>query len=194
MIVATDMVQRLRRHALRAWLLTALLIAASVAAAAPATPPTPPTQGDVKAAMLVNILRFMADRTASDPGQPLVITTRGAGPLVPALRESTRGVLVGGRPLLLLPPRNAADAFAAHVVVFTGERPRVDAAYLARLHARGVLTVGETAEFAATGGVLAFVVDQRRVRIHVNLDAARRAGIELPAQVLRLCTIHRDAP
>ena len=51
----------------------------------------------------------------------------------------------------------------------------------------GVLTVGEEGDsFLRNGGVIAFVIENRRVRFEVNQTAAENAGLKLSSRLLRV--------
>jgi hypothetical protein len=49
-----------------------------------------------------------------------------------------------------------------------------------------VLTIGETKDFAAKGGIIGFVVEKNKVRFEVNLTAAKRANLKISSKLLRL--------
>lgn len=55
-----------------------------------------------------------------------------------------------------------------------------------------VLTVGESVGFAASGGMIGFVVRDERVRFEINPDAAQRAGLRISAQLMRLAIVVGD--
>jgi hypothetical protein len=48
----------------------------------------------------------------------------------------------------------------------------------------GVLSVGEGETFLRDGGMIAFVVENRRVRFEINRTAADNAGIKLSSRLL----------
>jgi hypothetical protein len=49
-----------------------------------------------------------------------------------------------------------------------------------------VLTVGDAPDFLERGGMIQFVLVANRVRFEVNLDAAREAGLQLSAELLKV--------
>jgi hypothetical protein len=49
---------------------------------------------------------------------------------------------------------------------------------------RGVLTVGEGGGFLRDGGIIAFVIENRRVRFDINQTAAERAALKLSSKFL----------
>ena len=50
----------------------------------------------------------------------------------------------------------------------------------------GVLTVGEGDRFAREGGMIALVVDNRRVRFDINPAAAQNGGLKLSSRLLNV--------
>jgi hypothetical protein len=74
--------------------------------------------------------------------------------------------------------------------------PASQAGRLARvldgLKGRPVLTVGDAAGFAERGAVINFYLEQNKVRFEINIDAARRTGLPISSQLLRLARITHD--
>ena len=52
-----------------------------------------------------------------------------------------------------------------------------------------VLTVSDIDGFAARGGILNFVLRERKVRFAINLEAADRAGVKMSSRLLKLAEI-----
>ena len=48
----------------------------------------------------------------------------------------------------------------------------------------GILTAGEGDRFLRAGGMIAFVLDNHRVRFDINQTAAENAGLRLSAKLL----------
>jgi len=55
-----------------------------------------------------------------------------------------------------------------------------------------VLTAGDYPEFCSDGGMVGFVLDEGRIRIHVNLDAVHEDSLKLSAEFLQHATIVGD--
>jgi hypothetical protein len=51
---------------------------------------------------------------------------------------------------------------------------------------QGILTVGESEEFAREGGVIGFVIQEETVRFVVNAEARDRAGLRISSRMLSL--------
>jgi hypothetical protein len=60
---------------------------------------------------------------------------------------------------------------------------------LPRLHAERMLTVSDIPEFAVRGGILGLKIVDNRIRFEANPLAAKRAGLRLSAQLLRLADV-----
>jgi hypothetical protein len=50
----------------------------------------------------------------------------------------------------------------------------------------GVLTVGETPDFIAAGGIVGFATEQGKLYFDVNLDAAKEARLKISSILLSL--------
>jgi hypothetical protein len=59
---------------------------------------------------------------------------------------------------------------------------------LSQLADKPVLTVGDSAGFAAHGGVIGLSMQANHVRFEINMVAARRANLKLSSQLLKVAT------
>jgi hypothetical protein len=50
----------------------------------------------------------------------------------------------------------------------------------------GVLTVGESDDFLDKGGVIRLLIEDKKVRFEVNMDAAQQAHLTISSQLLKL--------
>jgi hypothetical protein len=64
----------------------------------------------------------------------------------------------------------------------------------AKLRGQYVLVIGENDDFASSGGVIQFTLDQDRIRFLINTDAADRSGLKFSSKLLALAKIVRDSP
>ena len=142
----------------------------------------------VKAAFLYNFTKFVewpAVRT-TEPGRPITIGVLGRNPFGDELANITRGRTVNGRSFAVSAVHTTEEAAAVDLLfVCAGEEARMKAMQES-LHDAGVLTVGESPQFLAAGGVINFVIVGDKVRFAVNLAASERAGLKLSAQLLKL--------
>ena len=145
----------------------------------------------VKAAFLYNFARFV-DWPATafrNPRDPFTICVLGADPFDGALDETVGGKQVGDRAFRILRISEAAQANACQILFISSSERRRTAAIIAALPAAGVLTVGETDGFPASGGMINFTINDGHVRFQVNRRAAERADLQISSRLLSLAQI-----
>jgi hypothetical protein len=146
--------------------------------------PPPPSEYDVKAAFLLNFTRFVEWPSAAfaEAGSPFTICILGRDPFGHALDDIVRGESVRGHTLLVRRITQAPAPQSCHVV-FVEEPAKENAKILHEL-GPGVLTVGEGEDFLRDGGMITFVVLNRRVRFDVHPSVAETVGLKLSSQLL----------
>jgi hypothetical protein len=174
----------------------AVLAAAGGPAPAPAQTSAPATavpEYQVKAVFLFNFAQFVEWPASafSDSGGPLVIGVLGEDPFGPYLDETVRGETAHGHPIEVRRFRRPDEIAGCHIAfVSRGEIDRLGE-ILAALKDRSVLTVSDAEDFATRGGMIRFLTDQNRIRLQINLEAARAADLTLSSKLLRPAQIVR---
>jgi hypothetical protein len=74
------------------------------------------------------------------------------------------------------------------VFISSSERKRL-AALLSGIGNAAVLTVGETDNFTAAGGIVNFKIEAGSVRLQINVEAARKQQLHISAKLLSLAEI-----
>jgi hypothetical protein len=137
----------------------------------------------VKSAFLLNFTRFVEWPPIERAGAPFTVCILGHDPFGGALDRMVQGETVEGRRLVI--QRIRREQTHACQVVFVDrtekERPRLLAGF-----GRGVLTVGEGDGFLRDGGMIAFVIENRRVRFDINQTAASGAGLRISSKLLNV--------
>lgn len=175
----------LRRLAAPAALAAALASAAGAAQAESRTP----TEYDVKAAFLYNFARFVEwPDVGAVPSVDVCVV--GADPFGSAL-DAIKGKPLGRATLRVR--RAEPDKLGGCELVFipASESGRLESV-LQAVKGRALLTVGDGPDFAQRGAVIGFYPDQSKVRFEINIDAARRSGLAISSQLLRLARITHD--
>lgn len=173
----------------RRWLAVGALLLAALGPARAQTAISAEYQ--LKAVFLFNFTQFVEWPRGAGPalGEPLVIGVLGADPFGPYLDETVRGESVGGHPLEVRRYRHVNEVGACHVLfISSSEAPRLRE-ILARLRGRGTLTVGDVDQFTRNGGVVRFLTEKNRIKLRVNLEAARAAGLTISSKLLRSAEI-----
>lgn len=148
----------------------------------------------VKAAFVYNFTKFVEwpREHFGDDHRAIVIAVLGQNPFGDELEKILRDRKVGGRELIIKTLASVDDARTADVLfVCDGEEKHLEAVWPS-LHAAGVLTIGESTDFAAQG-MITFVLEGDKVRFAVNLASVERAHLKFSAQLLKLATtVRRD--
>ena len=159
-------------------LVGAIIVALTVA---PLQAQEPPLEYQVKAAYLYNFVKFIEWPPAARNGT-LTICTAGSNPFGAALDDIVRGESINGRAIAaraIYAPQQGCD------VVFI-PRGVAAAEYLRAARTAPILTVGESPDFVAQGGIINFVRDAGMIRFEIDRDAAARAGLHISSRLLRL--------
>lgn len=139
----------------------------------------------LKAAFVYNFALFT--EWPADVGGTLNLCISGTDPFGQEI-DALQGKAVGGRSIAVQ-RKGAGESLASCQIVFVatgaiGTLPRV----LEGLRGRPVLTVADSPGAARDGVALNLAVDQSKVSFQANLQAARGAGLNLSAKLLRLAT------
>ena len=184
--IARD-VSTLARRQWLPWAIAALLCAGwtrSVRAAE-----EQPSEYQVKAAFLLNFTKFVQwpPGAFADEHSPLAICILGDDPFGNTLSEMVKSEAVNGHELTVERIHRAPSPKSCQVL-FLGRAEKDIPKILAAL-GPGILTVGESDKFLSDGGVIRFLVEDRRVRFDINQSAAAKALLTLSS---RLMTVARS--
>jgi len=165
--------------------LLAILLLAAVAGRLPAQP-HPPGEYQIKAIFLYNFAHFVDWPPPAEPrgNQPFCIGVLGEDPFGPALDRAVRGESVNGHPLAVRRFRSVDQVAGCQMLfVSRSEAWRMDR-ILRRLQGRSILVVSDAENFALDGGMIQFVTENRRVRLRINVLAARAAKLAISSKLL----------
>jgi len=147
-----------------------------------------PDKYDTQAVFLLNFSQFVdwPKEAFSSPQAALVIGVLGEDPFGRRLDELAHGAIVKGHPVTVRRYARVEDVRDCHILfIGSSEEARI-ARTMAALAGRDVLTVGDFENFLRDGGVIRFVtLGDRKVRMHINLDAAKSAHLDISSKLLR---------
>ena len=148
----------------------------------------------VKAAYLLNFTRYVEWPSQAFGGaqSPVTMCVLGADPFGDVLDTTIRGRTTHGRTIVVRRIRAASETEGCHLVFISRETWREQRDLPQRLRALGLLTVGESEEFAQEGGVIGFVMLDETVRFVVNAEARDRAGLRISSRMLSLAAAVYD--
>jgi hypothetical protein len=142
-----------------------------------------------KAAYLYHFAQFVEwpPGAFANPKAPLVIAVLGQSPFGDELDRLFHGKTLNGHPLAVRTIHSAAEARTNCHVLFisSSEKGRLPE-LIGALRGASVLTVGENDGFTETGGMIRFVLVDKKIKFQINDDAAKAAGLTVPAKLLSL--------
>lgn len=174
----------LRRCRKPAATLAALLLGSVLGSVAAAPVPG---EYQLKAIFLFNFTQFVEwpDDAFANPQAPFVIGVLGEDPFGTTLEEAVRGESVGTRALVVERYRRLADLRPCQILFIDRSARSQLGATGRRLERRGMLTVGDAANAPPGDNIIDFINENRRVRLRINVESAREAGLTISSKLLR---------
>lgn len=144
----------------------------------------PTLEYQVEAAFLLNFTKFIDWPAGAFAGRdsPIAICVLGDDPFGRILDDIVQGETVNARKVVVQRISQTPAARTCQVVFIAGGEKDIPKT-LSSLGS-GVLTVGEGERFLRAGGMIAFVIDDRRVRFDIDQAAAARAQLNLSSKLL----------
>lgn len=148
---------------------------------------------DLKAVFLFNFAQFVEwPRSAfASPDAPFVIGILGDDPFGATLDTIVHGETVHGRPFSVRRYGTLEDLHAApcHVLFVSKSEGARAGAVLSALKDHAILTVGESSQFTASGGVVQFLIINNKVRVRINMGVARDKHLSISSKLLRVAEV-----
>ena len=138
----------------------------------------------VKAAFLLNFTKFVEwpEGAFEDEHSPLAICILGEDPFGSALNDMVKGEAVNGHEVVIRRIHRVPASKECQVLYV--ERSEREASKILGALGPGILTVGEGEMFLRDGGMVAFVIEDRRVRFDINQRAAAKAMLTLSSRLM----------
>lgn len=145
----------------------------------------------VKAAFVFHFAQFVEWPTNAFQSEngPLIIGILGNDPFGSAIDEIVRGEVVRNHPLQVQRYRTLNDVKGCHILYVCPSEASNTRAIVERLRGQSVLTVGETENFARSGGVIRFLKEGNKIRFRINVQAAAEANVTISSKLLRAAEI-----
>jgi hypothetical protein len=164
---------------------SAVLVLLLTAAASPASAIS--REYEIKAAYLYNFINYI-DWPGSSAGGTITIGVLGDNPFGPAL-AALNGKSAKGRRIAVREVSQAAELKGCQIAFISSSEKQRTSQILDTLTDTRVLTVGETDGFAERGGMINFISEHNKVRFEINVDAARRRGLTISSELLKLARL-----
>lgn len=145
----------------------------------------------VKAVFLFNFARFVdwPAVTFVDPNAPFTLCIYGADPFGGDLDAVVRGEAVAGRPITVRRMRQQRDFRDCQILYIARDAEGELDEILAALDHRGTLTVSDIDSAAKRGVMIRMMTVRGKIRLSVNVEAARAARLTISSNLLRSAEI-----
>jgi hypothetical protein len=147
-----------------------------------------PTEYQIKAAFLFNFAKFVdwPPEAFSDTNAPIVIGVLGKNVFGNDLEKTIRNKTVNNRRFQFIEVTSPAQATRCHILFISPSEKDNVRKIVDSLHNASVLTVSETDQFIAAGGMINFMIEDSKIRFQISDDAAKKAGLKISSKLLSL--------
>lgn len=141
-----------------------------------------------KANFLTTFPNFVDWPESASPStqSPFLICVRGDFSFGTSLAELSRGAAPHGRRVEVKWTHNDHELRNCQILFVSRSESKHYAKLLQAVEGAGVLTVGETPDFLAAGGMISFAVEREALKFEVNLVAADNACLKISSRLLVL--------
>ncbi len=141
----------------------------------------------IKSVFVFNFSHFVEwpPQSFGSPTEPFIIGVLGNSPFGARLDEAVRGEQIDQHPLSVHYFRSVADIGDCRILYIDRSEEGHLHEILAALNRRAVLTVSDFDRAAEQGVMIQFATENNRVRLRINAESARAAGLTVSSKLLR---------
>jgi hypothetical protein len=141
----------------------------------------------IKAVFLFNFAQFVEWPPAAFAGasSPIVIGVLGENPFGAYLDETVWEEKVDNRPLEIKRYRRVEEIKTCHVLFISRSEANHLEQILISLKDRSILIVGDGDDFVQRGGMIRLATPQNKIRLIINVEAAKAANLTISSKLLR---------
>jgi YfiR/HmsC-like len=147
-----------------------------------------PTEYQIKAAFLFNFAKFVDWPATPDApaDSPIVIGVLGENVFHDDLQAAINGKKVNNHALQFRQYDSILQATNCQILFISPSEKNHFARIVSQLNKASVLTVSESDHFIEAGGMINFVILEKKVRFEINNEAAKKAGLTISSKLLSL--------
>jgi hypothetical protein len=153
------------------------------------------SEEQVKAAFLINFPKYVdwPSGVLAETNTPIIVAVFGEAALDSDLQKMLKDKTINGHPLVFRRVTTEEEAGGCHILFIGDGTARRLAEILGKLKGTNILTVGDSEDFLDNGGVIKLAKRDRKIRLEVNLVAARQAGLKLSSKLLSVADVVRGS-
>ncbi|WP_256011899.1 YfiR family protein [Desertivirga xinjiangensis] len=145
----------------------------------------------LEAAFLYNFTRFVNWTSANPSGETqFVIGIVGRDPFEGYIDEIVKGERVDGRSIVIRRYDDVSNIGNCSILFIGFSEAEKIRQALKKVKKRGTLTVADSPNFVKRGGAVEFFIEENKVRLKINVDAAKAEGLEISSKLLNLAKIY----
>lgn len=144
------------------------------------------TEYQVKALYLLNFTKYVEWPAEAFPtaDSPITIGVLGEDHFGDDLKKTVEGKTVNGRAIVIQAVEKCSELGKCQVLFISGSEKKRLGEILGKVKTLPILTVGESEQFTQQGGIINFVKKDGKVRLEIDLNAARQAKLQVSSKLL----------
>lgn len=152
-----------------------------------------PSEYQIKAAFLFNFAKFVEwpPQAFANQDSPMVIGVLGENVFGDSLERAVRNKAINNHSLQFRVYHSLDEITNCHVLFISSSEEARYGKILDALNGLNVLTVSESDHFIDSGGMINFVLEDKRIRFQINNQAAQKAGLKISSKLLSLAISNR---
>lgn len=145
----------------------------------------------VKAVFIYNFTRFIDWPAAAfeSAGSPFTIGILGEDPFGNALEEAVGSEKVNNHSIVIKRFATVKEVTACQILFINSKDAEYIKNTISELKDKSVLTVSDASNFASSGGVIGFFLENNKVRMQINTEAAKAASLVISSKLLSLSKV-----
>ncbi len=149
------------------------------------------SEAQVKAVFLFNFARYVnwPSSAFSNANAPITIGVMGLDRFGDSLQHGVAGKTINGRAFVIKHLASDSDPAGCHILFICDSEAARTRGIVDKASALPILTVGEGELFGRSGGIINFVVKSGNVRLEIDLDSARKAGLTISSRLLAVADV-----
>jgi hypothetical protein len=148
-------------------------------------------QSQVEAAYLYNLAKFVEwpAKLFPDAENPVVICVIGDERLSNVLAQAVLGRKAQGRSVEARHPKSGTDFKLCHILFIGFDDKERIAEALSGTRGSGVLTVGQSSQFLALGGMINLALKNAKVELEIDPEASNAEGLKISSRLLVIARV-----
>lgn len=150
-----------------------------------------PNEYEIKAAFLYNFASFVEwpSKTPADNSGAFVIGVCGDNPFGNTLEKTVMGKTINGHKIDIRYFKSVRDLKPCHILFVSSSEDNHFDKINDIVRDWHVLTVGDTDGFTRSGGMINFFTEDKKIKLEINADNARKSGLKISSKLLKLAKI-----